>query len=670
MTAPAFASGVLYVDSRADGNGSGSSWANAYNDLQDALDDADDGTEIWVTGGPYIPDRDSWGKPSGRHDTFTVRGPNIKVFGGFLGHEKSRLERNAFRNQTVLTGEAEKYHVVTIDSYFGADERTVFDGFIVTGGLADGDGKGGDDYGGGMVVYDAGVVLANCWFVANHANYAGGALKIAADDVRIVNCQFSDNSAGFEGFEGVGGAIWSLGGPHLVNCLFHTNFAGFDGLGHAASFWTNIEGAPARMESCTVTNNGPIDPTGRGAIEVEGVLIVRNSVIWGNRTADGTPIEYDSKSDIVIATHNNIEGGFPGSGNISADPLFASSFEESFRLIKASPCTDIGDASDPPQDFGDLDQDRHFEEALPLDLELTPRIYGPGLNLGCFETFDCQANNIGDIVEIAAGTSRDCDENDIPDECDIRDCEDDPNCSDCNGNQQLDGCESDDDCNANGVPDLCELAGNPALDCDADGRIDSCQNGFRDCDANGVADFCQPELNVDTDGDGLIDCLDNCPGNANPDQLDGDENGAGDACDSLLSIGPCPRPITAGPETIEGAHVSFELPAVQSAYGAVVLSATPPSGSLFPIGTSTVVVRATDDGGGDVTCAFEVTVLEPEDDTGQDADCPPLYRMTSGAASFFGVPIGCGPGCLVSIPLTLAGLASVKWRRRAMRPKR
>jgi hypothetical protein len=633
MTAQAMASGIIYVDSRADGADNGTTWADAYTNLQDALDVAHDGMEIWVAGGPYFPDRDSFGKPSGPHDTFTVRGPGVKVFGGFLGSETSRQERNAFQHQTVVAGEAEKYHVVTIDSYFGADENTAFDGFIVTGGLADGDSKGGDNYGGGMIVFDANVVIANCWFVANHAEYAGGALKISADNVKIANCQFTDNSAGTLGFEGLGGAIWSLGGTQLVNCLFHTNFAGIGGFGHAAWFSTDVEGDAASLDNCTFTNNGPIDPTGDGTIGIDGVLLVRNSIIWGNRTKDDRSIAYD-EGDIVLVSFSDVEGGFDGEGNISVDPQFASSFVESFRLVKASPCTDVGDQRPLPPDFADLDQNGDRSEVVPLDLELTPRVFGPGLNLGCFETFDCQANNIGDYVEFASGASLDCNNNDIPDECDIRDCDGDPACGDCNKNGQLDLCESQEDCND-----------------------------------DGIADICQSDTKLDSDGDGIRDCLDNCPTKPNADQLDGDENGFGDACDSLLTLGPCPTSIQAGPETLEGATVTFQLPSAEHGYGIVTITATPASGTRFPIGKTTVQVRATDDGGGDVSCSFEVTVLEPDTDTGQDGDCPPLYRMNSGALRLFGLPGGCGPGCLITVPFMLAGLTGMKLRRRHTLPR-
>lgn len=43
-----------------------------------------------------------------------------------------------------------------------------------------------------------------------------------------------------------------------------------------------------------------------------------------------------------------------------------------------------------------------------------------------------------------------------------------------------------------------------------------------------------PPDDADTDGDGIVDLCDNCPGVANPDQDDGDGDGIGDACDDLF----------------------------------------------------------------------------------------------------------------------------------------
>src|SRR5262249_4913820 len=46
---------IVYVDASASGTGDGSSWADAYPSLADALAGAASGTEIWVAKGTYKP---------------------------------------------------------------------------------------------------------------------------------------------------------------------------------------------------------------------------------------------------------------------------------------------------------------------------------------------------------------------------------------------------------------------------------------------------------------------------------------------------------------------------------------------------------------------------------------------------------------------------------------
>jgi hypothetical protein len=66
----------VYVDADAGTGGDGTSWSNAYSDLQAAIDNAPPGSEIWVAEGVYTPD--------GEGDSFTITGAKdpLGVYGG------------------------------------------------------------------------------------------------------------------------------------------------------------------------------------------------------------------------------------------------------------------------------------------------------------------------------------------------------------------------------------------------------------------------------------------------------------------------------------------------------------------------------------------------------------------------------------------------------------
>ena len=55
---------------------------------------------------------------------------------------------------------------------------------------------------------------------------------------------------------------------------------------------------------------------------------------------------------------------------------------------------------------------------------------------------------------------------------------------------------------------------------------------------------CPNDPDADADGDGICGDVDNCPTTSNPDQSDGDQDGAGDACDDCPDD---PEIVSAGP---------------------------------------------------------------------------------------------------------------------------
>lgn len=78
--------------------------------------------------------------------------------------------------------------------------------------------------------------------------------------------------------------------------------------------------------------------------------------------------------------------------------------------------------------------------------------------------------------------------------------------------------------------------------------------------------------------------------------------------DTTLPILELPDDITVNATTADGAHVAFDVSATDNSDPNPVVSCTPASGSLFPIGTTTVKCTATDSSGNEASDSFNVTV--------------------------------------------------------------
>ena len=104
LVAPASGQRVIYVAQNATGANDGTSWGDAYRDLQPALDDVraggDADAEIWIAAGTYKPDRGTGDQGS----AFELFG-TIALYGGFAGGEERREERDPDANLTILSGD-------------------------------------------------------------------------------------------------------------------------------------------------------------------------------------------------------------------------------------------------------------------------------------------------------------------------------------------------------------------------------------------------------------------------------------------------------------------------------------------------------------------------------------------------------------------------------------
>ena len=106
---------TLYVNASAAG-GDGTSWENAFTDLQDALAAALSGEEIWVAAGTYTPSKSIDGSSDPRTVSFILKS-GVKIYGGFAGGEKALRERSSDPSLAVLSGDIGKIGDDTDNSY-------------------------------------------------------------------------------------------------------------------------------------------------------------------------------------------------------------------------------------------------------------------------------------------------------------------------------------------------------------------------------------------------------------------------------------------------------------------------------------------------------------------------------------------------------------------------
>ena len=98
---------IIFVDKDASGAFDGTSWTNAYKILQNALDAAVSGDQVWVAEGAYYPDAGQNHINNDRTETFQLIN-GVAIYGGFAGTETLLSQRDPAANLTILSGDIDK----------------------------------------------------------------------------------------------------------------------------------------------------------------------------------------------------------------------------------------------------------------------------------------------------------------------------------------------------------------------------------------------------------------------------------------------------------------------------------------------------------------------------------------------------------------------------------
>jgi predicted outer membrane repeat protein len=263
-------SDVVYVDEDAGGAGDGSSWDDAYTQLQDGLADAQSGEEVWVAYGTYVPDNSS---NAARDSSFALR-DGVGIYGGFEGNEDQRSGRDVSADTTTLSGDVgfegfagdNAYHVVDGTR---AGSNAVLDGFYITAGSANGSSEDSTDVGAGMYIAagdfrDASEPdLRNLTFEDN-TSLSDGAGLFNVGSPTLTDVAFKNNA--IAGTEGQGGGIYSEGNLTIDGGRFNSNTAVEDGGG----LYFNDTGGFVDMSNAAFNDNVAgqgmdVDASGGGA---------------------------------------------------------------------------------------------------------------------------------------------------------------------------------------------------------------------------------------------------------------------------------------------------------------------------------------------------------------------------------------------------------------------
>jgi hypothetical protein len=198
--------------------------------------------------------------------------------------------------------------------------------------------------GGGISNYYCNTLVDHCSFRSNHAVVGGGGVYNEGEAPTLVDCVFAHNYADGSD-EGWGGGVLNgyFTSPVLCNCTFAGNRA------HRGAAIFDLIYSAATIVNSTLSGNTSRD--GGALYDFEGTdTRLENSIVWGNVPAELSGIA-------VRAEYCCIQGGYPGPGNIAADPLFERAPSPGpdgawgtdddacgdLRLRAGSPCIDAGD---------------------------------------------------------------------------------------------------------------------------------------------------------------------------------------------------------------------------------------------------------------------------------------------------------------------------------------
>lgn len=352
-----------FVDSTPSGGGNnGSSWANAFTDLQSAIAVAGGSPahDIWVAAGTYKPGTlilDKFAVPAG-----------VTIYGGFAGTESSVAARTTpMANACILSGDINSGTTPGLD----AGNSTI----VVH---LNGNNSGIDGF-----TVEQGYSSAGTTF--------GVGIKMEASGLTVRNCIIRNNSGAYGG--GIGGYPGSAKTGQLIeNCVFTGNTAPVTKSATAA-FFRNL--GVMTMRNCTFAGN---DSPSEASFTIRGgvTLSLQNCILWDSIVSgwSGGFKRHETDLPTVNAYNCDVQGtwingtaafqqgtgynnGVAGTMTLASNPLFTNAGGGDYSLVSGSPCIDTGyNTYTPATDIAGTTRPKNGGTSLTVDIgayEFTPQ---------------------------------------------------------------------------------------------------------------------------------------------------------------------------------------------------------------------------------------------------------------------------------------------------------
>jgi parallel beta-helix repeat protein len=189
--------------------------------------------------------------------------------------------------------------------------------------------------GGGICLSNSDAIISNCVISRNSAAIEGGGITCWTSNPVIINCVITDNKTYGDG---AGIMCWGSN-PVLINCTIARNQA--HGIGGGVS--SRYKSRPI-ITHCTIADNSAAQYGGAVGCE-RSYAVIKGSILYGNTAGNPdqlSAIGFEGKPSDIIVTSSDVQLGWPGDGNIDADPCFIDRDNGDYRLSSSSPCIDAG----------------------------------------------------------------------------------------------------------------------------------------------------------------------------------------------------------------------------------------------------------------------------------------------------------------------------------------